>query len=216
MGKVSEHPAYPYCVPLVAWLLLGLLELTHPHAVYAVYPVKTFVAGFLVFKYWFRLPPMRPTHVWGSVGVGLMVAVLWIGLDSTLVKRTPGEGFNPYPLFGPSETSHALIFFRVLGAVFVVPLIEEIFWRGFLMRYWISPQFTEVKLGTFTRLSFLGTTAFFAAAHGEEWALAVGAGLLFGAWFVRTKSLGDVIIAHSIANLALAIYVLSTVRWYFW
>jgi uncharacterized protein len=157
MGKISEHPAYPYCVPLAAWLLLGLFELTHLHAVYAVYPIKTFVAGFLVFKYWYRLPPIRPTQVWGSIGVGCMVAALWIGLDSTLVKRVPGEGFNPYPLFGPNETSHALIFFRVLGAVIVLPLIVEIFLRGFLMRYFISPQFSGIKLGTFTRLSFFGT-----------------------------------------------------------
>ena len=44
--------------------------------------------------------------------------------------------------------------FRFLRLVIVVPLVEEIFWRGFLLRYLINEKFTEVPIGAFSWFSF--------------------------------------------------------------
>ena len=38
--------------------------------------------------------------------------------------------------------------------VIVVPLLEEIFWRGFLLRYLIHQDFMRVPFGTFRWGSF--------------------------------------------------------------
>ncbi len=40
-------------------------------------------------------------------------------------------------------------------------------------------------------------------------------GLIYGAWFVRTKSLGSVILAHGVTNLLLALYCLFWNDWHF-
>jgi membrane protease YdiL (CAAX protease family) len=59
------------------------------------------------------------------------------------------------------------------------------------------------------------TTALFAIEHGAEWPLGAIDGLLFGAWFLRTKNLGDVMTSHGVTNLLLALYCLSSGDWHF-
>lgn len=93
--------------------------------------------------------------------------------------------------------------------------MEELFWRGFLMRWLIKEDFTAVPIGAYQPFSFWVTTAFFAAVHGPEWPLAVVVGLLYGAWFVRTKNLGNIMVAHGVTNLLLAIYCLISGDWHF-
>jgi membrane protease YdiL (CAAX protease family) len=72
-----------------------------------------------------------------------------------------------------------------------------------------------VPLGTYRPLSFWATTACFALAHGPEWPLAVVVGVIYGAWFVRTKSLGSVMLAHGVTNFLLTIYCLLSNDWHF-
>ena len=67
----------------------------------------------------------------------------------------------------------------------MVPIMEELFWRGFLMRFLIHSQFERLSLGQYRPVSFFVTTACFAAVHGVEWPLAVIAGLLR---FLRTRT----------------------------
>jgi CAAX prenyl protease-like protein len=96
-----------------------------------------------------------------------------------------------------------------------VPVMEELFWRGFLMRWLIQDDFTKIPLGTYKPFSFFTTTAFFAVEHGAEWPLAVFVGLIYGTWFVRTKNLGNVITAHGVTNLLLVFYCLVRNDWHF-
>jgi hypothetical protein len=83
------------------------------------------------------------------------------------------------------------------------------------MRWLIKEDFTSVPMGTYQPLSFWITTACFAAVHGAEWPLGVVVGLLYGVWFVRTKSLGSVMLAHGVTNLLLALYCLIANDWHF-
>jgi CAAX prenyl protease-like protein len=93
--------------------------------------------------------------------------------------------------------------------------MEELFWRGFLMRWLIREDFTAVPIGTYQPFSFYATTALFAMEHGAEWPQAVVVGLIYGAWFVRTRKLGDVMVAHGVTNLLLALYCLGSNDWHF-
>jgi CAAX prenyl protease-like protein len=94
--------------------------------------------------------------------------------------------------------------------------VEELFWRGWLMRRLIAPEFTKIPLGTYRASSFWTVALLFASEHGPYWDLGLAAGVLFNFWIVRTKSLGDVIVAHATANLCLSVYLIRTGKWEYW
>jgi CAAX prenyl protease-like protein len=213
-----RHPATAYIAPFVLFAVFLSLESVTANAVYWLYPVKTVAVAALIALLWKRLDPLAPRSVFLSILVGVLGFVLWVGLDPVLVSRTDFDtGFNPWRFAAGNQLlAWILIFFRIAGAALVVPITEEIFWRGFLMRYLIHEDFTREPLGKYSHFSFWVTTAAFASVHGAQWPLAVVVGILYGGWFLRTKSLGNVILAHGVTNLLLGLYVLYSQRWYFW
>ena len=61
-----------------------------------------------------------------------------------------------------------------------VPILEELFWRGWLMRYLIdSNHFEKIALGTFTPLAFWAVAALFASEHGSFWDVGLVTGILY-------------------------------------
>ena len=109
----------------------------------------------------------------------------------------------------------AWISIRLFGAVVIVPIMEELFWRSFLLRYLINTEFKQVTLGTFNWFSLVWTVLLFGQEH-QRWLAGIGAGILYTLLLYRTKSLSACILAHAITNLALGIYVLLTGHWEYW
>lgn len=105
--------------------------------------------------------------------------------------------------------------FRLFGAVLVVPVMEELFWRSFLIRYIITPDFTSVPVGCFSWPSFLIASVLFGFEHNLVVA-GILAGIVYNLLLYCTRSLSSCIMAHSITNLALGVYVVNTGHWYFW
>jgi CAAX prenyl protease-like protein len=99
--------------------------------------------------------------------------------------------------------------------VVLVPLIEELFWRSFLMRWIIDQEFTRVPVGKVTPLAAGVTAVLFASAH-PEWLPALLTGLAWAWLLAWSKSLSACVVSHMTTNLALGIYVLSTGAWRFW
>ena len=81
----------------------------------------------------------------------------------------------------PHEVKSDLVFlvFRIFGSVLLVPVLEELFRRGWLMRWLIRPDFEAVRLGTYTRYSFWVTAGCFAAEHGSYWDVGLLAGIIY-------------------------------------
>ena len=204
---------FPFVAPLLLFACCLAIESLHPLVRLWGYPIQTLLVGGLLFLLKDRLPSLRPTCWIGSGLVGGVVFLLWIGLDPWLTDRANWVPYDPAPA---GALAPVLIAFRWIGAALVVPVVEELFWRGFLMRWLIQDRFYLIPLGRYTHTSFIVTTAFFSSIHGPEWALAVPAGLLFGFWFVRTRSLGDVIAAHAICNALLGTWVIWRGAWNFW
>jgi uncharacterized protein len=213
-----QHRAYPYVAPFAVYVLLLMgARWIHADAKYAVYPVMVVWVGGMLLRGARKLPSLACKAPLASVGWGLLGAVLWIAPYPWLSSVGPGSttGFNP-AIFENREIQAGLVAMRLIGAVLVVPWMEEVFWRGFLMRHLIREDFESVPLGTYGHLSFWGTTALFVLAHLDQAGVALIFGLLAGAWFLRTRSLGDVVLLHAVTNLALGAYVLATRSWYFW
>jgi CAAX prenyl protease-like protein len=218
----------PYMVPMFAYVGLGGLEsylpsvhgqpspLWYPLA----YAAKLVIVAMLAWHYratWidFRPWPGRSTLVL-AVLVGLIVWGLWIGLDGrypALPFLGTRAGFDLEAL-NPGRR-WAFIVVRLLGLVVLVPLIEELFWRSFLIRWLIDPDFQKVAIGKVTPMAAAVTSGMFALVH-PEWLPALLTGALW-AWLLwQTRSLAACVVSHAMANLALGAYVIATGDWKYW
>lgn len=129
------------------------------------------------------------------------------------------EGFDP-TIFTDQPAAYWLtVVLRFLRMVVAVALVEEIFWRGFLMRYLtdLDRPFFKTPFGQWNPRAFFLTAFFFMLVHNpEDWLVAFLYGLSINFVAVRTKSLAACVLCHAVSNLILGIYVMVTKQWGFW
>ena len=197
----------------------GLLAIPEQYLL-CLYPIKALSVALVLFLFWKSYTELRFRDLFNPFAgllagiVGLGVFVLWINLDQSFATMGTMRGFDPN-LFPAERMRIFLIASRLAGAALVVPVMEELFWRSFLIRYIISPDFSKISIGRFTWPSFLITTVLFGLEHNLFLA-GMLAGLAYNLLLYRTKSISACILAHGLTNLALGVYVLQTGKWYFW
>jgi uncharacterized protein len=228
---------------MLVLLLLGYtIEWKHPDAPWwrrdpaqIVYPFQTLTAlGFIIY-YWrnytfqWSLKWSFVGMIFGAVGIGcwLLPTTLydawhltekptgWLGLLGIEARK---EGFDPGLFQNPIGYWFSLIF-RFLRAAVVVAFVEEIFWRGFIMRlvcdwegdYWKQP------FGRHRWLSFLIVTGLFIFAHGaSDYAGALVYGSLTYALCVWSKNLGACVVMHATANFLMGLYIMAYGKYGLW
>lgn len=178
------------------------------------------VAAIIVFSR--HLLPKAAPHWIGSVALGLAVCAMWIAPDA-LIPGWRAHWFFQNALTGrvassipPGELTPLMLALRTSRAALLVPVIEELFWRGWLPRWLQSARFERIPLGQYTPLAFWATAILFAAEHGPYWELGLACGIVYNWWMRRTRSLGDLMLTHGVTNLALSAYVIASGRWGYW
>ena len=189
-------------------------------ALYYLYPLKTVSVAALLYSYRNHYQELSVRDLLkgkSSAAVclaGVATFIIWISIDWTLSVTGEPKGFDPTLLAdGPIRLLMSAT--RVAGAVLVVPLMEELFWRSFMIRYLIDPEFESVPIGSFTWGSFLITTVLFGLEH-HLFLAGMAAGAIYSVILYKTRSLAQCVLAHAVTNLALACYVLYTGKWYYW
>ncbi len=183
------------------------------------YPIKTLVVASLLVFFWSRFQELKtPIFVnWQeamvTVGVGLGVYALWVRMDWPWAIQGELSDYNPF--VAGSTLGFALAAIRIFGASVIVPIMEELFWRSFLLRYVVNANFEAVRLGTFTMVSCVATVVLFGLEH-NLWLAGMMAGIFYNGLLYWTGRLWPCIIAHAITNLVLGIHVLTTGEWYWW
>ncbi len=217
--SLCEKPAFRYLAPFVVFMLLTELQrFADPQSIFFVYALKTILTGALIL--WVFQGKYR--EIEGSFAdlraavLGVTVLVVWI-LPTLIFKDLPKDiSFDP-GVFDNVLAQGAAILIRAAGAVLVVPIMEELLWRSFLMRYLIQPDFLKIPFGTYRSIPFWITVAAFTLVHRPwEWPVAALTGILYGAYAVKTKNLKGCILAHAVTNLGLAVYTVITGQWFFW
>ena len=166
--------------------------------------------------------PRRAPHWRLSAVLGLLVFALWIAPDALV------PGWRDHWLFQnavtgklrlsipPGELTPLMLALRTMRAALLVPIAEELFWRGWLPRWLQDTRFERVPLGRYTPFAFWATAVLFAFEHGPFWEVGLLCGLIYNWWMRRTRSLGDLMLVHGVTNLALSLYVVASGRWTFW
>ena len=103
----------------------------------------------------------------------------------------------------------------LLGSTFVVPQLEEVFYRSFLYRYFVKIDFQAMPFSRFHPLSFVVTSVLFGFEH-YHWLSGILCGIAFQALVIRKNRLGDAITAHAITNFLLGLWVFWKGVWSFW
>ena len=149
-----------------------------------------------------------------AVLVGLGVFVLWIHLDAPWM--TLGEATASFePLAADGSIDWPLVAVRWIGATLMVPVMEELFWRSFLMRWVEQPGFTGVDPRRVGLRAVVISTFLFVLVH-PLWLAATIAGLAYAWLYIRSGKLWLAVIAHAVTNGALGIWVVVSRQWQFW
>ncbi|WZP00435.1 CAAX prenyl protease-related protein [Isosphaeraceae bacterium EP7] len=217
------QPPWAHLSPIIAFLSLTSLEGYVPPAAYPLaYTAKLAVViavAWLCRSAWRDLKPLPGPLGWlVAAALGVLVIAVWVGLDGkypTFGSLSGNRaGFDPKSI-SSAPGRYAFLAVRFLGLVAVVPLIEELFWRSFLVRWVIDQDFEKVPVGLVTPLGAGVSSVAFALAH-PEWLPALLTGLAW-AWLLKwTGSLSACVASHAIANLTLGIYVLWSGAYRFW
>ncbi len=216
--KLQGSPMLVRVVPFVIFLGITAFQGQLGEASrYWLYLTKTIVGVGLI---WIMRPfvkEMRWAFSWEAVVVGVAVFVMWVGLDGFYPKLGKAVGgWNPHAQFGQgSALAWLFIVGRILGSTFVVPPLEEVFYRSFLYRYIIKPDFLAVSLGTFHTVAFVVTAVIFGFSH-YEWLAGILCAFAYQGLVLRKKRLGDAITAHAITNFLLGLWVVGRDAWNFW
>lgn len=217
---VTEHPWMPYVIPFILFLLITGLSNYFTSCQDIAYIVKILIVSALLWS-WSKeyardiTPSLNLKEYLLATISGLVVLLLWLVPESVFPYIGEPAGFNPFSFGWPEKIVPVLIIIRLAGAVLVVPVMEELFWRSFLLRYAVNTDFRTVPLGTFTWYSFSVGAILFGLEH-HQIVQGVLAGVVYSYLVIRQKSLKGCILAHAVTNLGLGIYVLWSGNWTLW
>jgi CAAX prenyl protease-like protein len=227
MSTLTDRAAVARALPFAVFmLLLGMRSLAPADGSWGfdprwLYGVTVLVVGALLL--FFRrdygelarqnLPTARETLL--AVAVGLAVFALWIRLDAPWMTLDLGDAPGFVPVDAAGAPIWPLIALRWIGAALLVPVMEELFWRSFLMRWLQRPDFLALAPQAVGLRAIVLATFVFVLAH-TLWLAAAIAGLAYAWLYVRSGRLWVPVIAHAVTNGVLGVWVVASGNWQFW
>jgi CAAX prenyl protease-like protein len=218
----NRHATAAFIAPFLAFVGLMALERAVALPPLYFYPVRfVIVLGILltISRPWLNFRPSSPLL---SIAMGVAVFVIWIGPDQWFGYRhhwlfensITGQASSTLP---PELRSNvAFLALRCVASFALIPVLEELFWRGWMMRWLIDREFLKVPLGQYASGAFWTVALLFASEHGSFWEVGLAAGILYNWWLVRTRNLADCILAHAVTNALLCGWVITKDQWQYW
>lgn len=237
MSDLLPRAAWARVIPFVLFMVLlavrGNLPEGGPIDPRWVYGVSVLVVGASLVYFWRRYEELgRGSGITFkqallSIAVGLAVFQLWIVLTEPWMmtdqlmamvfgtKEVGGATASFRPVDAEGQLQWGLIVVRWIGAALLVPVMEELFWRSFLMRWLDKQDFDRLPVAEVTLRAMVLSTLAFMLAH-TQWLGAIVAGLAYAWLYRRTGSLWAPILAHAVTNGVLGVWVVVLGQWQFW
>lgn len=182
-----------------------------------LYPVQVGAVLALLVAFWRDYDELHrfaltATQTLVALAVGVVVLVLWVNLDAPWMTIGSAPGYDPRT---QDDIDWLLVAMRIAGAALIVPVMEELFWRSFLMRWLERVDFTLVDPARIGIKAFVIPCLLFGVEH-NLWLAGIVAGVAYGGLYVWHRSLWSPILAHAVTNGVLGIWVVQTGAWQFW
>jgi len=203
---VFKDPVAAQLLPFAAFMFMGLATPAMAEAPATLYPVLigvTLAVALLFYKVYAALTwQVDPI----SLAAGLAIGVVWLLApaptpEESVTEQVAGLGAAAFAVWAAV---------RVAGTSLVVPLVEEMFFRGYLLRRLMgaadaaSPLRIAIAIGA--------SSALFAALH-DRWLLAGVAGVVYALLALRRGRIADAVQAHMASNIAIAVWALAMNDW---
>lgn len=212
-----------FCLPMIVFMVGTYIEgqdWAKPH-----YPAwYTLKCVLVIVALWWglpRYPKWNSNKVVVGFVLGLLLGAVWVGIcylepEQYLIQLLPEtvkgwvsgdrSAYNPFEVL-ESTTAWFFFFIRCVGLSLLVPLMEEVFWRGFLARFFLHDDFEKAPIGEFNAFTFWLITILFVSMH-PEWLAALVWGISINLFCKWSKNLWACVAFHAGSNLFLGVYVL--------
>lgn len=209
----TANPTAAYLVPFLAVLAAGMISRASSGRFETWYVLRLLAGGAALAAYWPQLRGIDWRFSWRALAAGLAVFGLWLGASHLLL--TPQRA--PIALAAMSAAHRALwIAGRVATAVLVLPLAEELAYRGYLLRRLVAADFEAVSFAAVGWIPVLVTALAFGVLDGALWPAGIAAGIVFAILLIRTRRMGEAVAAHTLANALIGASVLLCHQWQLW
>ena len=179
-----------------------------------LYPLRVVVVAGVLWAFRKHYTEMRWSVSPTSIAIGAATFGLWLAL---LPSDANAKDLWPTALSAvPFWSAAAWLTVRGIGYVVLIPMVEELAFRGFLGRRLLSADFQSIPVGRFSWLPFLASSVLFGAMHGRLWIAGTLAGMAFALALYRRGAIGDAVQAHATSNGLLMLYALTTGHWSAW
>ncbi|HSR05888.1 MAG TPA: exosortase E/protease, VPEID-CTERM system [Bryobacteraceae bacterium] len=211
----ADNPAATYLLPFLSILAVGMVTGAVSGDFQWLYPLRFLAAAGALWFLRKRYATVDWSFSWFGPAMGVLAFVIWLGMDALL--NTPTHDVMPGALAATTPAIRTTwIVFRILAAVITVPIAEELAFRGFLIRRFLSGDIEALPPQSFTWFGLGVTSIAFGILHGNLWFAGILAGLLYAWALLRRGKLGEAIVAHATTNALLAAYVLLFHKWHLW
>jgi len=205
---IFANPVSPFILPFISLLVVTLFfkALTPSWDIW--YPMKVLLMTWILFK--FKEDYKQLIKINFSVLpclLGILIFMIWIYLPHPETITNSDNVFSTYKI--------AWVGFKIVGSCILIPIIEELAFRGFLLRFFINIDFFNVQIGTYRAFSFLATSFIFGFLHQHFWGGLIAGAILNLSIYLK-KSLFDAILCHAIANGSIALFAIILGHWEFW
>lgn len=208
---ISESPTAAYLMPMLTVLAVALLTDLFSSGFDLLYFLRIPAVAVVLWLYRRRLPKLDFSRPWLSLAVGMAVGMVWIW--GTYGGAPDGKGAMAIGLGQLSPSLKVLwLGARIVGSVLIAPLVEELAFRGFLMRRLVSRDFESVSYRRVSWAALTVSSLAFGFLH-SQWTLGIFAGAAYGLVMVPYGRLSDAVRAHATSNLTLVVYALVSRDW---
>lgn len=217
LPRVEAGRATPYLVPLIALTFAGLVTEAFSSGIDHNYFVRVVVGGLAVawalpqlssFEPLGRFEPLGPQGWLVSIAAGALGFVIWTSLAGE--DQVSGELLRASLAHAPRWRRVAEPLVRAVGGCLVVPVVEELAFRGYLLRrlhVWraAAGRFEALPYASVSLVAVVVSSVVFGVLHGTAWLAATLCGVLY-AWAARrTDRLASAVIAHAVTNFGIAV-----------
>lgn len=214
-GKhTAKDPTTAFLTPFLAILAAGMITRAMSGAFEWPYGLRIAAAAAFLWRYRSAYAALDWRAGWPAIAAGLGVFVIWIGAD--WLQQVRASAMPQALADAGSVTRNLWIAVRAIGAIVIVPVAEEIAFRGFLLRRIGHTEFQSVPFASSTWSGLVISSIVFGLLHGPRWPAGIVASFAY-AWSAQARGrLGDAVVAHALTNALIAALVITQGQWQLW